>query len=169
MAKFNCTFSSTSGGSFSGENDAFKILSADDMLDILRPAALKLKEFYKETIRALFVRRTGNLEDSIDIEDDYIGDQYAFIMVKPFGTHKGSSYARRSRAGAADRKYAKHGRKSSSKKLKNEELAYLLEVGTPRIDATHWMENTNEQHGDEIQDMVESEFDAKLRQKGLID
>lgn len=165
MAKFNVTWD-TDDVSFWGKKDAGDVFITDDILECLRPAAMKLVEYYKQTIRRLFKRRTGSLEDSIDFDDDTVGP-YSFILVKPFGKHKGSKYTRKSRAGPADRKNAKHNRKPSTQALKNEELGYLFEVGTPRIPATHWMENTNEAVADEIQDIIEAEYDKLLKKKGL--
>ena len=151
MAKFNYEFSDTHG-----------------YLEVLRPAALKLKEYYRQSILARFRRRTGSLADSFDIEDNYIGSRYASITVKPFGTHKGGKYTRDSRAGSPSRRYAKHNRKVSTKAIKNEELMYLLEHGTPRIPASHVIENTNDAKMDEIQGMVEDGFTDLLKKKGLI-
>lgn len=166
MAKFNVSWG-TSFDMFEGSRESGDVFTTDDILECLRPAAMRLVERYKEAIRRYFKRRTGSLEDSIDFEDDITGP-YAFILVKPFGKHKGSSYARKSRAGPADRKGAKHDRKPKKRELKNEEVGYLLEVGTPRIDATHWMENTNEAVADEVQDIIEGEYDKLLKKKGLI-
>lgn len=166
MAKFNVSYSSDYAH-FEAELAAGDVLTNDDILECLRPAAMKLVEFYKQAIRKYFNTRTGSLEDSIDFDDNTTG-QYAFITVKPFGTHSGGNRKRKSRAGPAGRKYAKRNRSPSSQKLKNEELAYLLEYGTPRIPASHWMENTNEEVEDEIQDMIDAEYDKLLKRKGLI-
>lgn len=169
MAKFTCEFSDPAGGYLSAMKEHGDVLSVDDLLEVLRPAGLKLKEFYKKAILSRFKRRTGSLAESIDIEDnDSVSLGYASITVKPFGKHKGGKYTRRSRAGSPTRKYAKHNRHPSTKALKNEELAYLLEYGTPRIPASHWMENTNEQVAEEIQDIVDDGFTDLLKKKGLI-
>jgi hypothetical protein len=167
MAKFKVSWG-TEFASFTGAKEAEDVFTTDDILECLRPAAMKLVEYYKSSIRRLFKRRTGSLEESIDFDDDTVGP-YAFILVKPMGKHKGSKYTRKSRAGPADRKGAKHNRKPTAKALKNEELGYLLEYGTPRISATHWMENTNEEVAEEIQDIIENQFTELLKKKGLID
>ena len=167
MGKFNFEFSDNYGY-LGATNEKKDVLSADELLEVLRPAGLKLKEYYKQAILSRFKRRTGSLADSIDIEDNYIGSGYVSITVKPFGTHKGGKFARKSRAGPAERKYAKHGRKSSAKAIKNEELLYLLEHGTPRIPASHVVENTNDAYMEEIQDIVETGFTDLLTKKGLI-
>lgn len=166
MAKFNFEFSD-SGGYMAAENQG-DVFTVDDLLEVLRPAGLRLKEFYQEAIRSRFKQRTGSLANSIDIEDNYIGSGYASITVKPFGAHKGGSYQRRSRAGSPTAKGAKHNRKPSKKAIKNEELLYLLEHGTPRITASHVIENTNDKVMEEIQDIVEDNFTELLKKKGLI-
>ena len=166
MAKFGVSYSSDYAN-LEAQLESGDVLTTDDILECLRPAAMKLVEFYKQTIRKLFKRQTGSLEDSIDFDDSTVG-KYAFITVKPFGAHAGGKYARKSRAGSSDRKYAKHNRSPSSHDLKNEELAYLLEYGTPRIKASHWMENTNEEVSEDIQNIIEEEFDKLLKKKGLI-
>ena len=168
MAKFNCDFSDFDAF-LSAQNSAGDTFSVDDLLEVLRPAGLRLKEIYRNTIQQTFNQRTGSLAESIDIEDDTVGREYAFITVKPFGVHKSGQYTRKSRAGAPGGRYRKHNRRPSSKKLKNEELAYLLEYGTPRISpGYHWMENANESSEDEVQGIIEAEFDKLLKEKGLI-
>ena len=167
MAKFNFTFTDGArGGAFDAAKDAGDPFTTDDILEVLRPAAMRLKEIYQEAIRTTFQQRTGSLADSIDFEDNTAGG-YAFFMVKPFGSHKGGAYARRSRAGSSSRKYAKHGRSVAKEAISNEELGYLLNYGAPRISATHWMENANDSAESEIQDIVENNFDELLKRKGL--
>ena len=168
MAKFTFEFQDKAGGAYFSANKSSSGdgVTVDDLLEVLRPAAMRLKEIYQEAIRKTFHQRTGSLAESIDFEDNASGG-YASFVVKPFGSHKGGMYERRSRAGDSSRRYAKHGRKTTKKALKNEELAYFLEYGTPRIDATHWMETANEESEAEIQDIIEKEFDELLKRKGL--
>ena len=167
MAKFNCDFSDFDAF-LSAQNATGDTFTVDELLEVLRPAALRLRDIYRSAIERTFKQRTGSLAASIDIEDDTVGKKYAFILVKPFGTHKSGSYTRKSRAGPAGRKYAKHNRRPSTKKIKNEELLYLLEYGTPRISPGYQLiETTNEESEDEIQGMIEAEFDALLQKKGL--
>lgn len=170
MAKFNVRYSGDGAlNTFFYSEGADDTFSVDDLLEVLRPAAIRLKEYYRETILRLFKKRSGSLADSINFEDDYnLSKGYVSFLVKPFGVHKGGKYTRRSRAGSPNARYAKHNRKPATKAIKNEELAYLLEYGTPRITATHWMETANEEIENEIQDMIEAEFDDLLKKKGLI-
>ena len=168
MAKFKCDYSDLYAD-FNAQNATGDTFTVDDLLEVLRPAAMRLGDIYRSAIRQTFKQRTGSLAESIDIEDATAGKEYAFILVGAFGTHKSGSYTRKSRAGSASRKYAKHNRHPSTKKIKNEELLYLLEYGTPRISpGYHLIENTNEESADEIQDMIEVEFDRLLQKKGLI-
>lgn len=167
MAKFSFDFGGIEADLNAAKNGG-DTLTVDDILEVLRPAAIRLKDAYKATIRKVFKQRTGSLAESIDFDDNTIGKDYAFILVKPTGTHKGGKYTRKSRAGPAGRRYAKHNRKPSTKALRNEELAYLLEYGTPRISPSHWMENTNEETEDEIQGIIEDEYTKLLKKKGLI-
>lgn len=181
MAKFTCDLSpvemtdgrhGSTGGSVSG-SALFSELTAEDILSVLRPAAQALKEHYRATILRLFKRRTGSLADSIQADESgfersYMDLNEGVITVAPKGKHSGGKRAARSRAGSADRKYAKHNRNARSTSLSNAELAYLFEFGTPRINATHWMENTNEAVGDEIQNIIDTEFTRVLKEKGLI-
>ena len=92
----------------------------------------------------------------------------ASITVGPTGKHKKSRRKARSRAGSSSAKYAKHDREAKATAISNAELGYLFEVGTPRIDATHWMENANEEIEVALQDIMEEEFDKVLQSKGLI-
>lgn len=172
MAKFKCDFSGFSGGDFYGKDSFFSGLSSEDILSILRPAADALKEYYKSTIRRLFKQHTGDLADSIQTEEfgldrPYMDTSEASIAVGPKGKHKGSQRAARSRKGSASRRYAKHNRTSSATDLSNAELGYLLEYGTSRIPASHWMENANEEIADQISQIIEEECDKLLKSKGL--
>ena len=166
MAKFNFEFMDHSRGASIEASKSDSALTTDELLEVLRPAAMRLKEIYQQAIRKTFRQRTGSLADSIDFEDNY-GGGYVWFTVKPSGSHKGGAYQRRSRAGDSSGRYAKHNRKPTKKAIKNEELAYFLEYGTPRISASHWMENANDETEEEIQDIIEKGFDDLLAKKGL--
>ena len=157
------------GAELDAESEKMEPFTVDDILEVLRPAAIRLVEIYKEAIRNTFAQRSGSLAESIDFDDNTIGKDYAYITVKPFGKHKGGRYQRHSRAGAQSARYAKHNRHPERHDLKNEELAYLLEYGAPRISpGYHWMETAYEESEEEIQDIVEAEYDKLLKKKGLI-
>lgn len=155
MAKFTCQMSDSSGGYVAAQKESDDSISTEDLLEVLRPAGLKLQEYYQQAIRDRFRQWTGSLAASFKIKENDSSAGYASITVKPMGKHKGGSYARRDRTAAP-------------KGIKNEELLYLLEYGTPRISASHVIEETNEQVGEEIQDIIESGYDDLLKKKGLI-
>lgn len=171
MAKFKCDLSSVElddgrhGGTYAELYGSG--LSADDLLSVLRPAAQRLVDHYKSTIARLFRQHTGSLAGSIQAKEASYSTGETQIIVGPTGKHKGSSRAARSRAGSKSRRYAKHNRDAKATAISNAELAYLLEFGTPRIAATHWMENANKEIEDEIQQMIEDEFHKLLDRKGL--
>lgn len=171
MAKFSTDFSAGNDAMLSGE--AGKDFSVDELLEVLRPAAIRLRDAYVKTLDQIFSRRSGQLAESIMLDDDYIagsgagGKTYAFITIAPYGRRKKSRRKSRSRAGSAGAKYAKHNRRASSTSMTNAELGWLLEHGTPRIPATHWMENTNDALAAEIQESINTEFQALLDKKGL--
>lgn len=172
MAKFFCDFSAYSGADLDASSSLSSGISSDDLLSVLRPAAERLADSYRTTILRRFKRRTGSLADSIELTEfgldrGYMDLSEAGISVGPKGTHQGSKRAARSRKGAVGRKYSKHNRKAKATRMSNAELAYLLEFGTPRITATHWMENTNEAVSEEIQQMIEVGFNKLLEEKGL--
>lgn len=172
MAKFKCEFSDSSGGYFSS-SAGFSELSSEDMLTVLRPAAEVLKNAYIATINRLFRRRSGSFAGSIKasefgLDREYMDSSEASITVAPTGKHKGGKRGARSRAGAANKKYAKHNRDAKATSISNSELGYLFEYGTPRMPATHWMENTNEEVEEEVQQIIEDNFDKLLKSKGLI-
>lgn len=168
MAKFKCNFNAKTYAHMSGEKEASETLGLDDLLEVLRPAAMALKEKYQAKLRSLGLVLTGELADSIDFEDDTTGSNYARFIVQPFGRRKKGKRIRKSRAGPADRKYAKHSRSPKSRAATNEEIGYLLEVGTPRITAFHWMELTNDESEEEIQQIIDDNYTELLRKKGLI-
>jgi hypothetical protein len=49
----------------------------------------------------------------------------------------------------------------------NAEIGYILEYGSPRIAATHWMETTNEEAADEVIAVEESAWNDLITKKGL--
>ena len=181
MAKFKVNYSAgmlgdssfySPGTTMDATSPKGSVLNTEDLLNCIMPAANRLAECYKQTIRKLFKRRSGQLIDSIIVDDRYVFESSegsdVFVVIKPDGRRKNSKTSRKSKAGPSNRKYAKH-RRTFDTRLKNEDLAYFLEYGTPRIAATHWMENTNEEVATEIQDMIETNFTELLKKKGLIE
>ena len=165
MGKFYVDFDGPSGGNFSAWD--FEELTGGELLGVLRPAAVFLAEAYQTALRKLGLVDTGALVESIEFDDDY-GNDWAIWSVKPMGKRSKGMRTRKSRAGSSTAKYAKHNRVRRPSRLRNDELGYYLEYGTPRIPATHWMENTNEETADQIHQLIDDNFTELLKKKGLL-
>lgn len=131
-------------------------LSNEDKMSVIMPAAKLLVERQREMIQRLFKQRTGDLADSLTIQEKSGEDgAYAHIYLK--GKHRGSSTGKRKG------KRRSNGRYSGT----NAEVGYILEVGSPRIAARHWMENANEEAEDEIVAAEQAAWDDLVTKKGL--
>lgn len=131
-------------------------LTDEDKMSIIMPAAKLLVERQREMIQRLFKQRTGDLADSLTIQEKSGEDgAYAHIYLK--GKHRGSSTGKRKG------KRRSNGRYSGT----NAEVGYILEVGSPRIAARHWMENANEEAEDEIVAAEQAAWDDLVTKKGL--
>lgn len=131
-------------------------LSDEDKMSVIMPAAKLLVERQREMIQRLFKQRTGDLADSLTIQEKSGEDgAYAHIYLK--GKHRGSSTGKRKG------KRRSNGRYSGT----NAEVGYILEVGSPRIAARHWMENANEEAEDEVVAAQQAAWDDLITQKGL--
>lgn len=131
-------------------------LSDEDKLSVIMPAAKLLVERQREMIQRLFKQRTGDLANSLTIQEKSGEDgAYAHIYLK--GKHRGSSTGKRKG------KRRSNGRYSGT----NAEVGYILEVGSPRIAARHWMENANEEAEDEVVAAEQAAWDDLVTKKGL--
>ena len=131
-------------------------LSDADKMTVIMPAAKLLVERQREMIQRLFRQRTGDLANSLSIQEKSDEDgAYAHIYLK--GKHRGSSTGKRKG------KRRSNGRYSGT----NAEVGYILEYGSPRIAARHWMENANEEASDEVISVQQAAWDDLITQKGL--
>lgn len=131
-------------------------LSDEDKLSVIMPAAELLVERQRQMIKRLFKQRTGDLADSLSIQKKTGEDgAYAHIYLK--GKHRGSSTGKRKG------KRRSNGRYSGT----NAEVGYILEFGSPRIAARHWMENANEEAEDEVVAAEQAALDDLVTKKGL--
>ena len=131
-------------------------LSDADKMTVIMPAAKLLVERQREMIQRLFRQRTGDLANSLSIQEKSDEDgAYAHIYLK--GKHRGSSTGKRKG------KRRSNGRYSGT----NAEVGYILEYGSPRIAARHWMENANEEAADEVVAAEQAAWDDLITQKGL--
>ena len=131
-------------------------LTDEEKVSILMPSAQLLLQRQKEKIAALFKRRTGDLESSLTITQQ-TGDNGPSLYIYPAGKHRGSSTGKRKGKRRSNGKYTGT----------NAEVAYILEYGSPRIAATHWLENANEEAADEVAEAQQAAWDDLVTKKGL--
>lgn len=152
MAKFTFNGMDELSASF----EKLSQLSDEDRMSVIMPAAKLLVERQRQMIERLFRKRTGDLANSLTIQQKSDEDgAYAHIYLK--GKHRGSSTGKRKG------KRRSNGRYSGT----NAEVGYILEHGSPRIAARHWMENANEEAEDEVVATEQAAWDELLTQKGL--
>lgn len=131
-------------------------LSDEDRLSVVMPAAEVLVKRQREKIEQTFTQRTGALADSLSIrEQSDDNGAYANIFLK--GKHPGSSTGKRKGKRRSNGKYSGT----------NAEVGYVLEYGSPRIAATHWMESANEDAAAEIAEVQQDAWNALMEKKGL--
>lgn len=131
-------------------------LTDEDKVSILMPSAQLLLQRQKEKIAKLFKRRTGDLEASLSISQQN-SDLGPSLFIAPEGKHRGSSTGKRKGKRRSNGKYSGT----------NAEVAYILEYGSPRIAATHWMENANEEAADEVTASQQDAWNELVTKKGL--
>lgn len=154
MAKFSVNGMDEISASFEQLAD----LSGRDKLGVIMAGAQVLLRRQKEKIEALFAQRTGDLANSLTIEEKS-DDEGAFAYIYPKGKHRGSSTGKRKR---------KNGRSNGKYSGTNAEVAYILEYGSPRISpGFHWMETANEEAEDESLSAMQAAWNDVLDTKGL--
>lgn len=132
-------------------------LSDQDRLGVIMAGANVLVTRQKEKIEQMFQQRTGILANSIKIKVKDDGDgSYAYIS--PEGKHPGSGTGRRKR---------RNGRSNGKYSGTNAEVAYILNYGSPRISATHWLEDANDEAESEMMNSMQAAWDDVLDTKGL--
>lgn len=136
-------------------------LTSEEKLSVIMPAAELLADRHREAIKQTFVQRSGDLAKSIKIEPRILDDGVS-AHVSPKGKHRSSSTGKRF-------KKDKGGKRRSSGKYSgsNAEVAYILNYGSPRIAATHWMEYANEKAEPEIAESEQNAWNELLERKGL--
>ena len=152
MAKFS--FNGVDGISASFEQLAK--LTDDEKKSIIMPAAKLLLERQKDKILSVFTQRTGDLANSLVIEDRSDNDGVKAFIV-PTGKHRGSSTGKRKGKRGSNGKYSGT----------NAEVAYILNFGSPRIAATHWLDNANDEAEPDVLAAEESAWDDLLKEKGF--
>ena len=115
-----------------------------------------LVEKQKKTVTTLFHQISGALAESIvfNLRSEG-GGAVAHIFLK--GKHPNSFTGKRFRRGHSSGKYSGT----------NAEVGYILEFGSPRIQAAHWMERTNDEAEDEVIAAEQAAWDDIVTKKGL--
>ena len=113
---------------------------------ILSAGAAVVQRFQQDRLAAEFRRRTGQLVASIHVKKTGSGERMK-AQILPTGKRKKASTGKRTYKGRS------HGSYQGT----NAEVAYILEYGSPRIAASHWMEAANTAAEPE---MMQAEADA---------
>lgn len=119
---------------------------------MLEAGAAVLVGKWKETLPAM--KRAGQLIESIKAKRKN-GDKGPHVLVTPDG-RRPSEY-----------RGIRKTKKMGNYKKTNAEVAYVLEYGTPRMAATHWMETTNEEASDEVVAAEAAVWDEYLKSLNL--
>ena len=152
MAKFTINGMDENAASF----EQLSHITDSDKVPILTAGAEVLKKFQVEKIKDYFAQRTGDLAKSISYQIKGSGeDLHAYVT--PKGKHSGSSTGKRKGKRRSNGKYSGT----------NAEVAYILNYGSPRISATHWLENANEEAEEEVMESMQSSWNEMLESKGL--
>lgn len=152
MAKFNINGMDEISASF----DQMASLSDEDKMSVIMSGARVLLDRQREKIRSLFTQRTGDLANSLTIEEKS-GEDGPYAWLFPKGKHRGSSTGKRRGKRRSNGKYSGT----------NAEVAYIQEYGSPRISATHWMEIANEEAEEEVVSAQQNAWDDLITKKGL--
>lgn len=118
---------------------------------ILEAGASALIPRWKETLQSM--KRTGQLIESIKAARKK--GETLIVAITPKGKRKGAYTGQRKTHGGGTYQGT------------NAEVAYVLEYGTPRMAATHWMETTNEEAGDEVVAAEAAVWDDYLKSLNL--
>lgn len=118
---------------------------------ILEAGASALIPRWKETLQSM--KRTGQLIESVKAARKK--GETPIVAITPKGKRKGAYTGQRKTHGGGTYQGT------------NAEVAYVLEYGTPRMAATHWMETTNEEAGDEVVAAEAAVWDDYLKSLNL--
>lgn len=153
MAKFSFNGMDEISASF----EQLANLTDEDKMSVIMPGAKVLLQRQREKIESLFVQRTGDLANSLTIEEKS-GENGPYAWIFPKGKHRGSSTGKRKGKRRSNGKYSGT----------NAEVAYILEYGSPRIkQAFHWMENANEEAEEEVVAAQQDAWSDLVTKKGL--
>lgn len=136
-------------------------ISEDDLWAIIEPAANTLKERMQESITGLFRQVSGSLRESIEVRRKLSKSGAVYALVGPNDKkHPKSSTGKRKSRGP-------RGGGGGSYAGTNAEVGWILEYGTSRIPAKHWMEQAVTDTEEELLGQLETGFNAYLDAAGL--
>ena len=124
----------------------------DTRENLLRAGGEAVERHQKEYLQQHH-SRTGELAESIRYKR-----KGEFGIVAPAGKHSGVGTGRRK---------SKRGRSHGSYSGTNAEVAYILEYGSPRLPATHWMEMANEEAEPDFESAMAAAWNEHLNKLGL--
>lgn len=137
-------------------------LSDDDLFRIIRAGAEVMRDRLREKVQTVFRQHSGDLANSFKLFPRKDNGQ-PVIYVRPSGSHSPNGRGIRNR-----RKYLKKQKKTNKEQKKTSaEVAYVLEYGSPRHTATHFMEICAEESAPEVTAAMEAEFNRLLDERGL--
>ena len=130
-------------------------LSDDDLLRIIRAGAEVMRERLREKVLAVCTEYSGDLADSFKL---FVRKESGnpFILVSPAGKHRPNGRGIRERKSDPKRK----GKTNAA-------VAFVLEYGSPRHNATHFMEECVEASTPEVIAAMEAEFSKLMDERGL--
>lgn len=139
------------------------MLTDDDVWGIIEPAAIMLRDKMQAVILRLFRQRTGSLYDSITIE-----------RLREREARGGAIYARigpnqkpHAKSTTGKRKPRAQGGGGGHYDGTNAEVGWILEYGSVRIPAKHWMETACDEAEGYLYQLMAERFDRTLEAAGL--
>lgn len=143
-------------------------ISEDDLWAIIEPAANTLKDKMQETISALFTQRSNSLHDSIEVKRKLSKGGVVYALVGPNQKkHPKSTTGKRHRRDRVATKRKPRTGTAGSYAGTNAEVGWILEYGSTRIHAKHWMEQAVTDTEEELLGQLETGFNAYLDAAGL--
>lgn len=130
---------------------------------MLEAGAAVFKRVFQEYLNK-YHRKTGQLAESITITRF---ESQKSVRVWPIGKYhkKGRRSLRQLHDGSGASKRSKHHGAVGGSSMTD--VAYYLEYGTPRMPATHWMENAIELANDEANEAMQEVWNKHLDDLGL--
>lgn len=135
-------------------------LSEDQIWDIIAPAAEKLKAAMQGVIRRMFNQRSDSLHDSIEVQRRISKGGAVFALIGP-------NQAKHPKATQGERKPRAQGGGGGHFAGTNAEVGWILEYGSVRIPARHWMETACTETEEQLYQTLEAGWDETITAAGL--